>query len=96
MTVYIDDETVTAERAAELLLEIKRLMDAGGVPFYAIDLTLQYPRPENGTRPEGSIDTKDFLCADIYPDGLADRVRASDAAVQTFYGIMDAEKQRGE
>ena len=96
LTVYIDDETVTAERAAELLLEIKRLMDAGGVPFYAIDLTLQYPRPENGTRPEGSIDTKDFLCADIYPDGLADRVRASDAAVQAFYGIMDAEKQRGE
>lgn len=93
LTVYVDDETVSAERAAELLLEIKRLMDAGGVPFYAIDLVLEYPRPESGTRPEGRIETKDFLYTDIYPDGLAERVRASDAAVRRFYSTMDAEKK---
>lgn len=94
LTVYVEEETVTVERAADLLLEIKRLMDAGGVPFYAIDLVLESPRPENGTRPETYIETKDFLYADIYPDGLTKRVQASHEATQAFYDVIYAEKQR--
>ncbi len=76
LVVYIEDDLVTTERAAEILLEIRRLMDEAGAPFYAIDLTLQPPRAE-GEHPMQAgnyLTIKQFLYADIYPDGLKERI----------------------
>ena len=80
IVIYFYDEEVTVERAAELLLEFKELMDVGGVPFYAIDMVLEYPRAEGGSeRPDVRIEVDGFLYEDIYEDGLAERVRVAAA-----------------
>lgn len=98
LVVYVDDETVTVQRAAEIMLEIKRLMDEGGVPFYAIDFVLQYPKPlESGVqRPDGCVQTMNFLYADIYEDGMTERVKAANNAVNEYYAALDKEKSVDE
>ncbi len=83
IVIYFYDEEVTAERAAELLLEFKTLMDDGGVPFYAIDMVLEYPRTEDGSkRPDARVEVDGFLYGDIYEEGLAERVRAAAAEAE--------------
>ena len=83
IVIYFYDEEVTEERAAEILLEFKELMDDGGVPFYAIDMVLEYPRTEDGnTRPDARVEIDGFLYEDIYEEGLAERVRAAAAEAE--------------
>lgn len=57
----------TPEKAAEVLLKVNELSKRGGVPFYAIDLTLR-------SSGEDYI-LENFHRSDIYEDGLAERVR---------------------
>lgn len=80
LRVNIENEDVSPEKAAEILLEIRRLMDGAGVPFHCVDLTLEYPSPENGMdpRPEGSVEIAVFPYEDIYEENLAERVRNAD------------------
>lgn len=92
LTVYIDDNTVTAERLSQILLEIRDYFDNAGVGFYAIDCVLEYPRDENGFAEDGRVEVMDFLYADIYEDGLVERVEASNAAAQEYYYAQDMEK----
>lgn len=93
LTVYVEDKEVSIERAAEILLEIRRLMNEGGAPFYSIDFVLQYPRAEEGgRRPEGQVEVRNFLCADIYESGMSERVKAANEAVIAYYMELDAEK----
>ena len=95
LVLYVRNEEVSVEKAAEILLEVKRLMDAGGVSFYAIDLVLEYPRAEDGTKKrEGRVETMDFLYADIYEEGLAERVNAANDAATAYYEKMDAENEK--
>ena len=68
LTVYVDAEEKTPERAAEVLLELDSLMKRGGVSFYAVDLALT---SESG----GDYLGGNFHRADIYKDGLVERVR---------------------
>lgn len=92
LTVYIEDETVSTERAAEILVGIRECFDRAGVGFYAIDLVLEYPRDENGYSEDGRVELMDFRYADIYEEGLAERVRISDEATRAYYSYADAEK----
>lgn len=93
LVIYVEDETVTVERAAEMMLEIKHLMEEGGAPFYAMDFVLEYPRTEpDGPRPEGSIHVLNFLCADIYKEGMTERVSAANDAAIAYFAEMDAKK----
>lgn len=93
LTVYAEDSTVSIERAAEIMLEIRRLMDEGGAPFYAMDFVLQYPKPEgDGGRPEGRVDVLHFLYTDIYESGMVQRVNAAKAAADAWYAAMDQKK----
>lgn len=94
LTVYIDDETVSVERAAEIMLGIKALLDESGIPFYAMHFVLQYPRPsEDAPRPEGRVEAIGFLSADIREPGMTARVEAANAAAEAYYAEMDQEKQ---
>lgn len=77
LTVYVEDDDVSYERAAEVLLELKEMFDQSGVPFRALCLTLWHPRPEDGLRPEGMVYLNLFLYDDIYEDGLAERVKTA-------------------
>lgn len=70
LSVYVYDETVTSERAAEILMDIKARFDAAQVPFYAVSLTL--------CAAEGSDDVvhiTDFPYAQISENGLSDKIR---------------------
>lgn len=86
LIVYIRDETVTPERAAEILLEIKALMDENGGTFHSIHFVLSYERPEDGSEtPEGRVEALDFPYEDIYEDGLAERLREATAEAEAYY-----------
>jgi len=95
LVLYVYDEDVSVEKAAEILLEVKHLMDAGGVSFHVIDLVLEYPKPEDDSpRKEGRVETMEFLYDDIYEEGLVERVDAANEAAIDHHAKMDAENAK--
>jgi len=92
LVLYVYDEEVSVERAAEILLEVKRHMDAGGVKFYVIDLVLEYPKPEDGGHwKEGRVETMEFRSDDIYENGMAERVYEANEMAIAYHAARDAE-----
>lgn len=89
LIVYVENDTVTAEKAAEILLDIKAIFDNAGIPFKAIDFTLWYPKSEEGDRPEGEISIADFAYDEIYEDGMVERVQEADKALKAYYEERD-------
>lgn len=85
LTIYIDDETVRVDRAAEILLELKRMLEQGGVPFSTIDFVLQRPQPGDGPRPEIRVEVIQFPCAEIYASGLTERIAEANNAAREYY-----------
>ena len=95
LVLYIYDEDVSVEKAAEILLEVKHLMDAGGVSFHVIDLVLEYPKPvDDSPRNEGRVETMEFLYEDIYEEGLVERVDAANEAAIAHHAKVDAESEK--
>ena len=93
LTVYIDDDTVSYERLSEILLDIRRIFDDSGVKFYVIDCVLEYQKNEDSSKKqEGRVEVREFLYADIYEEGMVERVKASDEAANAYYDEQDAEK----
>ncbi len=93
LTVYIEDKDVSIERAAEIMLEIKRLMKKGGAPFYAIDFVLEPLKSErNSAKSEERVESIQFLYADIYKEGMVERVKAANDAATAYYNTADTEK----
>ena len=93
LTIYIDDDTVSYERLSEILLDIRRIFDDSGVKFYVIDCVLEYQKNEDSSKKqEGRVEVREFLYADIYEDGMVERVKASDEAANAYYDEQDAEK----
>ena len=93
LTIYVYDDTVTVERLAEIILDIKGMLDDAGVRFYVMDCVLEYPKPESGEWKQGRVEVMDFLCSDIYEEGLVERVQASNDAAEDYYDEMDAIKK---
>lgn len=90
LVIYIDTDPVSRERAAEVLLEIREVFDQAGVPFYAIDLVLRYPKSESGGYDrEGRVDLQNFLYADIYEAGILERIALCEEQTQEYYDSMD-------
>lgn len=96
LTIYVYDDIVTVERLAEIILDIKGMLDDAGVRFYVMDCVLEYPKPESGEWKQGRVEVMDFLCSDIYEEGLAERVQASNDAAEDYYDEMDAIKKEEE
>lgn len=92
LTLYIQDETVSAERLSEILLDIRGIFDDAGVSFYIIDCVLEHPKAEDGTRGDGRVEVMDFLYADIYEEGMLRRVISSNEAAVAYYAQQDALK----
>ena len=93
LTIYIDDDTVSYERLAEILLDVRSIFDDAGVKFYVIDCVLEYQKDEDSSKKqEGRVEVREFLYADIYEDGMVERVKASDEAAKAYYAEQDAEK----
>ena len=96
IVIYVDAETVTAEKMAEILLDIKASLDSNGVGFYYVDAVLGYEEDEDGTQPDGRVEVRHFKYSDIYPDGLTDRVAAANASAEEYYEEQDKIKLDGE
>ena len=94
LTVYIDDDSVSVERMSEILLDIKKVFDDAGVGFYVIDCVLEYPKTENGSKKEGRVEVMDFLCSDIYEEGMTERVNESSEAAKRYHEEQDAEAMK--
>lgn len=92
LVIYIDSETVSPEAASEIMLDIKARFDDAGIPFAAMDFTLQYPKPEEGRRPEGEVSVANFPYDELHEDGLADRIIEADKALKEYYAEQDAKK----
>ena len=95
LVLYIDSDTVTYEKAAEILLETKELMDGAGISFYSIHFALRYPpydAEESGKRPEGRIELQNFLYSDLYEDGMIERVIQCAEDTEEDYNRQDNEK----
>lgn len=93
LTIYIYDDTVSVERLAEIILDIKAMLDDSGVSFYVMDCVLEYPKPESGPWKEGRVEVMEFLYSDIYEKGMVERVQASNDAAKDYYDEMDAIKK---
>lgn len=92
LVLYIDSDTVTNEKAAEILLKTKELMDQSGISFYSVHLVLQYPpydAEKSYARPEGEINLRKFLYSDIYEEGMLERVEKCVEDTQNYYNKQD-------
>ena len=95
LVLYVYDEEVSVEKAAEILLEVKHLMDAGGVSFHVIDLVLEYPKPvDDSPRKEGRVETIEFHYDDIYEEGIVERVDVANEAAIAHHAKADAENEK--
>lgn len=94
LVIYVDSDTVTAEKAAEAMLEIKSFFDAEGVSFAALDFVLQHPKPEEGMRSDEEVRVENFLYGDINEDNLTDRVVEADRVLREKYEMMDKESEK--
>lgn len=93
LTIYLWDDTMTVERLAEIMLDMKKMLDDAGVRFYIMDCVLQYPKPEEGEWKQDRVEVIDFLCSDIYEEGMAERVLAANDAAGDYHDKMDAIKK---
>ncbi len=76
LTVICRDEEISVKRLCEILLELKNVADAAGIPFYVIDCMLHQSDLSDEAKDKLSpIEVFDFLYNDIYEDGLEERVR---------------------
>lgn len=90
--IYVEGDTVSIEKTAEMMLDIKSYFDDANIPFVAMDFTLQYMKSEDGSRPDEEVHVKDFPYEDIYPEGMLDRVFEADKSLTEYYNKLDAEK----
>ncbi len=93
ITVYIDNESISFEKATQILLDIKEYLDECGISFQAIDLTLRSPLDKNDTTPKEEIVVLNFLYDDIYEDGLLERVKTANDDAKAYYEKLDKQKQ---
>lgn len=92
LTVYAYDKTVTSERLAEMLIDLRSVFDESELSFYAVDFVLEYPQNEDGTQKEGRVEVMGFLYKDIYEKDLVERVEKSNEKAIEYYEQQDAEK----
>lgn len=81
LIVYIDNQELSFENTANILLDIREIFDSANIPFYAIDLTLR----TNGER----INFDHFPYEDIYEDGLIERIKAAHEELEAYYAEQD-------
>ena len=89
LVLYVDNETISFDAAAEILLDIRSQFDHANIPFRAIDFVLQLPRPEEGPRPDEEVRIENFLYENIYEEGLADRIAQAHAELEAYYAALD-------
>lgn len=91
IVLCIEDEEVNAERASEILLNVKELFDKKDVPFYVIDFSLEEPRTEDEKEfhDRERFQVREFLYSDIYEENLIKRLEKEAKELEEYYKIQD-------
>ena len=84
--INIRDEDVSYARGAEILSDIASRLEDAGIPFYAVDFTLQKPKGEDGTREDISLWLLDFPAADIGGADFEQKVREGHVRTMEYFG----------
>lgn len=92
LILYVEDNTITAQRSAQIMLDIRSLFDESGIPFRAMTFVLHPPKPEDGPYPEEEVRVEHFLYEDIYEEGMTQRVQEAHAELMAHYAGLDAKK----
>lgn len=90
LIVYVENDTISFELAAQIMLGIRAEFDKANIPFRTMDFVLQLPLPEEGPRPDEEVRVKDFRYEDIYEEGLIDRIKAAHDELEAYYAEQDA------
>ncbi|UWG96559.1 hypothetical protein LPY66_16970 [Dehalobacter sp. DCM] len=94
---YTEDEDVSIKKAAEIMLDLKNILDQNKVFFYAIDFVLEKPRLDEKPNPDDpAIRVSGFLYSDIYENGLEQRIEVAHDALQKYYAEEDAKRAEFE
>ena len=76
LVLWAQDDEVTIERLAELLLDVKNKFDKSGVTFKAVEFILELTKEEGQPlMSDEQIKIRNFYYSDIYEDGLVERVK---------------------
>ena len=92
LILYVDNDTISVEETARIMLDFRSMFDEAGIPFYAMDFVLRHPRTEDGKSDDEEIRINDFLYQDIYEEGLADRIEIAIEQTAAYYGLLDQMK----
>lgn len=94
LIIYVEENVVNAQRAGEIMLDIKARFDSAEIPFAAMDFTLWYPKAEDGRRPEGEVSVAHFPYDAIYTQGMRGRVEEADRMLAAHYAELDKENMQ--
>lgn len=95
LVLYIEDEKIDAERASEILIDIKDTFDRENVPFYAIDFSLEEPRNEDNKpfHEMERFEVQDFLYTDIHDYRLIERLEKAAKDLEEYYEKVDSKEE---
>ena len=89
LVLYVDNDIISVEETARIMLDFRSMFDEAGIPFYAMDIVLRHPRTEDGTSDDEEIRINDFLYQDIYEEGLTDRIEIAMEETAAYYAMLD-------
>ena len=92
LILHVDNNTISVEEAARIMLEFRSMFDEADIPFYAMDFVLRHPRTEDGKSDDEEIRINDFLYQDIYEEGLIERIEIAIEETADYYAMLDQMK----
>lgn len=87
IVIYVKEDTVSIERASEIMSDIRSMFDQAGIGFHDLDFVLESETGEKEIRVS-------LLYDEIVEDGMYDRIRASDAGWKEYFLETDQIKQQ--
>ena len=92
LVLYVDNDIISVEEAARIMLDFRSIFDEADIPFYAMDFVLRHPRTEDGQSDDEEIRINDFLYQDIYEEGLTERIEIAIEETAAYYAMLDQMK----
>ena len=92
LILYVDNEVISVEETAKIMLDFRSMFDKAAIPFYAMDFVLRHPRAENGKSDDEEIRINNFLYQDIYEEGLTERIEIAIKETASYYAMLDQQK----
>ena len=96
LVLNIEDEKQDAERASEILVDIKNMFDSKDIPFYAIDLSLTESKSEVDSENRKAFEIREFRYSEINEEGLNKGVEEAAEDLKEYYKQQKIKRQSEE